>query len=220
MMPRLSGPMLQPVSGGAAKQAVVLLHGYGSDGNDLIGLGQMWAPGFPDALFVSPNAPEACALNPSGYQWFALDLDRTAFARRLAGAVAARPVIVQFLEDLWGQTGLGPQQTVLAGFSQGAMMALHTGLSLDRPLAGILAFSGAFLPPAGFPQPETLRPPVALIHGEFDPVVETTLSREAEIALQDAGYDVSLHVSPGIGHSISTDGLQFASGFLARAFGA
>lgn len=219
-MPRLSGPMLPPSSGGEPKQAVVLLHGYGSDGADLMGLGQMWAAGFPDALFVSPNAPEACALNPSGYQWFALDLDRFAYERRLAGAAAARPMIVQFLEDLWGETGLGPRQTVLAGFSQGAMMALHTGLSLDRRLAGVLAFSGALLPPAGFPQAEALRPPVALIHGEFDSVVETSLSREAEIALRGAGYDVALHVSPAIGHSISTDGLQFASEFLGRAFDA
>lgn len=212
--------MMPPASGGEPKQAVVLLHGYGSDGADLIGLGQMWGPGFPDALFVSPNAPEACDMNPGGYQWFALDLDRAAHDRRMAGAVAVRPVILQFLEDLWGQTGLGPEQTVLAGFSQGAMMALHTGLSLDRKLAGILAFSGALLPPAGFPQAEAVRPPVALVHGEFDQVVDTGLSREAEVALRGAGYDVSLHVSPGIGHSISTDGLQFASAFLGRAFGA
>ena len=218
MIPRLSGPLLPPASG-AAKHAVVLLHGYGSDGNDLIGLGHTWSPNFPDVLFVSPNAPEACAVNPGGYQWFALDLDRVADDRRLAGALAARPAIAQFLDDLWTQTRLTPEQTVLAGFSQGAMMALHTGLSLDRKLAGILSFSGALLRPENFPQPQAIRPPVALIHGEFDPVVEPNLSREAEQKLKATGYDVRLHVSPGIGHSISTDGLQFASGFLGRAFG-
>lgn len=211
--------MLPPRSGAEPKDIVVLLHGYGSDGSDLIALGQMWGPLFPDVLFVSPNAPEACALNPGGYQWFALDLDREAHARRLAGAVAARPVIDQFLDDLWDETGLGPEHTVLSGFSQGAMMALHTGLGLDRRLAGVLAFSGALLPPRGYPQLPDLRPPVALIHGELDTVVETDLSRDAARQLGAAGYDVALHVSPGIGHSISTDGLQFASGFLARAFG-
>ena len=219
MTPRLAGPMMPPRSG-TAKQAVVLLHGYGSDGNDLIGLGQVWAPALPDALFVSPNAPAACAINPGGYEWFALDLDRSAYDRRLAGAVSARPVVAQFLDDLWTQTGIPPEQTVLAGFSQGAMMALHTGLSLDRRLAGVLAFSGAFLPPEAFPQPEAIRPPVALIHGELDPVVEPTLSREAEQTVKAAGYAVSLHVSPGIGHSISTDGLAFAGAFLARVLAA
>lgn len=218
MIARLSGPMLPPWSG-TAKQAVVLLHGYGSDGNDLIDLARMWSPQFPDALFVSPNAPDACAINPDGYEWFALDLDRSAYDRRLAGAVSVRPVIRQFLDDLWTQSGLTPEQTVLAGFSQGAMMALHTGLSLDRRLAGILAFSGALLPPETFPQPEAIRPPVGLIHGEFDPVVEPNLSREAVETLKAAGYDARLHISPGIGHSISTDGLHFASGFLGRALG-
>jgi phospholipase/carboxylesterase len=139
--------------------------------------------------------------------------------RRSEGAAAARSAVVQFLDDLWHQTGLGPAETVLAGFSQGALMALHVGLGLNRRVAGILAFSGAFLPPEGFPQPEPVRPPVGLIHGEFDPVVEPSQSQEAEKVLNAAGYDVSLHISPGIGHSISTDGLAFASVFLRRAFG-
>jgi phospholipase/carboxylesterase len=220
MMAGLSGPMLPPASGDAPRQAVVLLHGYGSDGNDLIGLGQMWAAAFPDALFVAPNAPAVCADNPAGYEWFPLPRERPVVDRRPDSAAKVRPVVIQFLDDLWAQTGLGPEQTVLAGFSQGAMMALHTGLSLDRRLAGILAFSGALLPPEGFPQAETLRPPVALVHGEFDEVVEAINSRQAKATLEAAGYDVSLHVSPGIGHSISTDGLQFASEFLARAFAA
>lgn len=217
MIARLSGPMMPPRSG-TARQAVVLLHGYGSDGNDLIGLAQIWAPLFQDALFVSPNAPAACAINPAGYEWFALDLDRSAAARRAEGATQASPVVAQFLEDLWRQTGVTPGQTVLAGFSQGAMMALHTGLGLPQRLAGILAFSGALLPPANFPQPPALRPPVALIHGEFDPVVEPNESRSAEARLAEAGYDVSLHISPGIGHSISNDGLEAASTFMRRAF--
>lgn len=220
MTPGLSGPMLPPASGGAPKRAVVLLHGYGSDGNDLIELGRMWAAAVPDALFVAPNAPAACADNPAGYEWFPLSRERPLVDRRPEGAANVRPVVVQFLDDLWAQTGLGPEQTVLAGFSQGAMMALHTGLSLDRRLGGILAFSGALLPPAGFPQGAALRPPVALVHGEFDEVVEANNSRQAKATLEAAGYDVSLHISPGIGHSISTDGLRFASEFLARALAA
>lgn len=215
MIPRLSGPMLAPASGKPPRHAVILLHGYGSDGTDLIGLGQIWAPRFPEAVFLSPNAPEECALNPSGYQWFALDLAQEAEARRIAGAAAARPVLLQFLDDFWRQTGLGPEATVLAGFSQGAMMALHTGLSLDRRLAGIVAFSGALLPPESFPQPEPLRPPVTLIHGEFDPVVQPDESRRAARLLKEAGYDATLHISPGIGHSIASDGLAAAEAFIA-----
>jgi phospholipase/carboxylesterase len=213
---KLSGPMLAPRSGGAPKQAIVLLHGYGSDGNDLISLGQLWAQRFPDALFVAPDAPAQCDENPFGYQWFPLDLDR--MRSRLDGAQTARSVVVEFLIDLWAQTGLHPAETVLVGFSQGGMMALHVGLSLDRRLAGVISFSGAFIRPhEGFPQPEAERPPVTLVHGDLDTVVDPALSQEAKVVLTAEGYDVSLHVSPGIPHSISPDGLDFATAFIDRA---
>lgn len=209
---KLSGPMLPPRSGGPARQAVVLLHGYGADGNDLIALGQHWAQFMPDAVFVSPNAPEVCAENAFGYQWFPLDLDRA--ISRVTGATKARAVLADFLEELWVQTGLGPADTLLVGFSQGAMMALHVGISLDQPLMGIVAFSGAFIPPEGFGAGEHAKPPVALIHGDLDTVVDPALSREASVLLQANGYEVSYHRSPDSGHGISPDGLAFATNFI------
>lgn len=217
MTPTLSGPMLPPKSGGPPKQLMVLLHGYGADGNDLISLGWQWRELWPDMLFVSPNAPDACEMSPSGYQWFPLRTDR--IAGRIEGAANARPVIVNFLMDLWAQTGISPQQTVLAGFSQGAMMALHVGTSLDQQLAGIVAFSGAFVPAEGFEAGHFAKPPVALIHGDQDGVVEPKLSRDAADLLTANGFDVSLHFSKGVGHGIAPDGLAFATSFLLAQLG-
>ena len=216
-MTKLSGPMLPPASGGAPKQAVVLLHGYGSDGNDLIGLAPHWQGVLPDAVFISPNAPEPCRQLASGFQWFDVSFEGDRLARRQEGVVQARPVLVEFLNDLWSQSGLGPENTILAGFSQGAMMALHTGLSLDRPLMGIIAFSGAFLPPEGFGSGEFAKPPVCLVHGDMDDVVDPEHSADADVALRLAGYDVHYHVSPGVGHGISPDGLAFATAFIEQA---
>lgn len=211
MTTKLSGPMLPPQAGGAPKSAVVLLHGYGSDGADLIGLGQYWAASFPHTLFLAPNGPEPCPGNPFGYQWFALDLeDRTS---RVENGRRAAPVVLEFLADLWSRTELTPAATVLGGFSQGAMMALHVGLSLEEPLAGIVAFSGALDLPEPLP---TARPPVLLVHGEFDTVVEAAESARAETELKARGFDVTHHVSPGIGHSISNDGLDAATVFVRR----
>jgi phospholipase/carboxylesterase len=209
----LSGPMLPPKSGAAATQLMVLLHGYGADGNDLISLGIEWRERWPGMLFVAPNAPQPCAANPGGFQWFPLAADR--IAGRIEGAARARPVLINFLMDVWAQTGVPPQQTVLAGFSQGAMMALHVGTSLETPLAGIVAFSGALVPAEGFAEGRFARPPVALVHGEMDGVVDPQLSVEAERVLAGAGFDVALHLSPGIGHGIAPDGLGFATAFLA-----
>lgn len=217
MSQTLSGPMLPPKSGGQPKQLMVILHGYGADGQDLISLGYQWRDLWPDMLFVAPNAPEVCAQNPSGYQWFPLKVDR--IAGRIEGVSNARPVIVNFLIDLWAQTGISPANTVLAGFSQGAMMALHVGTSLDQQLAAIVAFSGAFVPPEGFGSGKFARPPVALIHGDSDGVVDPNLSREADTVLKSDGFEVSLHMSPRVGHGIAPDGLAFATAFLAERIG-
>jgi len=212
-MTTLSGPMLAPASGGEPRQVVVLLHGYGSDGSDLIALASHWQGLLPDALFVSPNGPEVSRDNPAGYQWFALDLDRA--ESRTVGLPLARPVVVDFLKALWAQTGLTAWETLLVGFSQGAMMALHVGTSLDEPLMGIIAFSGAFVPPEGFLDGTRARPPVCIVHGDRDPVVDPALSEQAAGVLRKAGFEVNYHVDHGVGHGISPDGLAFASAFIA-----
>lgn len=216
MSSKLSGPMLAPANGAAPDSAVVLLHGYGSDGNDLMALAPHWQGVLPGALFVSPNAPQA--LGMGGFQWFSIDWTGDRLASRQMGVISARPVLVGFLNDLWSQTGIAPERTILAGFSQGSMMALHVGTSLPREqqLMGIIGFSGAFLPPEGFGGNELAKPPVCLVHGDMDDVVDPRFSSEANALLTGAGFDVSYHVSRGTGHGIAPDGLAFASAFIAR----
>lgn len=211
-MTKLSGPMLPPHSGRPPEKLVVLLHGYGADGSDLIDLGRHWAQILPEALFVAPNAPRPCGQSPFGFEWFPLAVDR--IRGRIEGAAGAAPVLVEFLSDLWAQTGLEAADTWLVGFSQGAMMALHVGTGLDAPLAGIIAFSGAFVPSEAFATGAGARPPVALIHGADDQVVDPQLSRDAATELTAAGFEVALHICPGLAHGISQDGLDYATAFL------
>lgn len=213
---KLSGPMLPPKSGVAAKQAVVLLHGYGSDGNDLIGLAPYWQDILPDALFVAPNGPQICASFGAGYQWFDIDFEGDRLASRQTGVLTARPILEQFLKDMWAQTGITPANTILGGFSQGAMMSLHVGLGLEQKLMGIIAFSGALLPPEGFGSTDLPKPPIALIHGDRDDVVPSKSSADANTLLDKAGYDVDYHVSAGTAHGIAPDGLAFATAFIER----
>lgn len=213
-MTTLSGPMLAPADGGTPRQAVVLLHGYGADGTDLITLGRHWQAIMPGALFVAPNAPDFIPDYPAGRQWFAVPNELP--VRRLEGIAGAGAVIEEFLAALWAQTGLAAGDTLLTGFSQGAMMALHVGLGLEEELLGIIGFSGAFLTPANFP---ASRPPVCLVHGDLDNVVMPEMSAEAEKVLRAAGIDVRRHVSPGAGHVIAPDGLAFADAFIAERLG-
>lgn len=212
-MTKLSGPMLPPLNGGPPRQVVVLLHGYGSDGSDLIALAMHWRELLSDALFVSPNAPETTEDNPSGYQWFSIDYEQRHKSWQ-SGPPLARTVLTEFLEALWVQTRLGTKNTILVGFSQGAMMALHVGLSLPEPVLGIIAFSGALVLPetdAG----ASARPPICLVHGDQDTIVDPKLSRLAAETLRARGHQVNYHVSTGAGHTVSSDGLGFASAFLA-----
>jgi len=213
---KLSGPMLPPTSGSVPHQAVVLLHGYGSDGSDLISLAPQWQPLLPNAVFVSPNAPEPSRHLAYGFQWFDIAFEGDRLAQRQEGVRQARPILIGFLQDLWDQTDVTPERTLLAGFSQGAMMVLHVGLSLEQRLMGIIGFSGAFLPPEGFGTKPLGKPPVCLVHGDMDQVVDPQHSADADVFLRQAGYNVSYHVSKGAGHGIAPDGLAFATQFIEK----
>lgn len=207
----ISGPVRPARDGGKPQQLVVLLHGYGADGEDLIGLADPLGEALPAALFAAPNAPARSAQSPFGYEWFPLDFGDIGTSIR-AGLPVARPLIVDYLDDLWSRTGLGPEATFLCGFSQGAMLALHAGLAMETPLLGIISFSGALVPATGFgTQP---KPPVCLIHGDSDEVMETERTLAAAEQLAAAGYDVSLHISPGLAHGIDAAGLDFATAFM------
>src|SRR5260221_912944 len=100
----IDGPRVEPASGAAARSMVILLHGYGSNGDDLIGLAPYWRGALPATVFVSPNAPESCPGAPGGYQWWGLSsLDRNA---RAAGAVRAAPAVDAFIDAELARYGL------------------------------------------------------------------------------------------------------------------
>lgn len=213
-MTNIDGPRLPPASGGEPKSLVVFLHGYGADGDDLVALGREWANVLPDTAFVSPHAPEACAMSPAGRQWFELTMrDPHEYAR---GVAAARPELDAFLDAEMERTGVGESQTALVGFSQGTMMALHTGLLRPRRLAGILGFSGLLADPAALKAGPASPAPVFLIHGDRDEVIPVQALFAATQGLSEAEIPVEWHISRGIGHGIAPDGLEMGGRFLSR----
>jgi len=209
----LDGPRLPPLKG-AATQLVVFLHGYGADGNDLIGLAPHFQRGLPTAAFVSPNAPERCP--GAGYQWFALSrIDPHELAR---GVVAAAPVLDAFLDAELARFNLTEERLALIGFSQGTMMALHVGLRRQRMPAAIVGFSGVLVTPKETPASETARPPILLAHGDADPLIPPVATIEAAAALGAAGLPVRWHFSQGIAHGIGPDAIALGAEFLTEAF--
>jgi phospholipase/carboxylesterase len=218
MMPRLSGPSRPPASGGKARRLVILLHGLGADGNDLIGLAPYWARLLPDAEFLSPNAPFPCDMAPYGYQWFSSQ-DRSPEAV-LGGVRAAAPILDAFIDGALEERGLGSRELALVGFSQGTMMSLFVGLRRAEPVAAIVGFSGRLLAPELLASELRSRPPILLVHGTDDPVVPYSSLAAAETTLKVAGVPVETVTSVGIGHSINDEGLRRGGQFLKDALSA
>jgi len=217
-MQRLEGPRFGPKAGGTARQLVVLLHGVGADGADLIALAPEWAEVLPEAAFIAPDAPFPCDMAPFGRQWFSL-ADRD--PERLAEAVrGVAPTLEAFLQAELDRLGLPPAALALMGFSQGAMTALFAGLRGSVPPAAILAYSGALLAPQTLAAELRAKPPVLLVHGEADEVVPVRASRLAEAALREAGVPVEALFLPGLGHGIDATGIAAGAALLRRAFGA
>jgi len=213
--PKLDGPTFGPARGGAPDSLVVLLHGWGADGNDLIGLAPPLSQRLPGALFLSPNGPEPCDANPMGRQWFALT-DRGP-AQMRAGADAVAPAIDAFIDDALAAHGLEDDRLALVGFSQGTMMALHVALRRPRPCAALVGYSGMLIAPESLAAEIRSRPPILLVHGEVDPVVPVQAMAAAADALAGAGLAVEWHRRPGLAHGIDEFGMRAGAEFVASA---
>jgi phospholipase/carboxylesterase len=228
MPAKLTGPRLEAKSG-RAKQLVVLLHGYGASGDDLIDLAQHWRPLLPDAAFVSPHAHELCPGAPGGRQWFALSAargveDARASDERYKGAEAAKPVIDAFIDEELAKYSLDDSRLAICGFSQGAMMTLHVGLRRKRAPAALVGFSGLLVGPERLAEATArdLRgapPPILLVHGDQDPIIPVDAMFVAADQLAAADLPTQWHLAVGVGHGIDGGALRHAGLFLAKAFG-
>ncbi len=214
-MDGLDGPRWGPASKATAKQLVVLCHGVGADGHDLIDLAPTWAHALPDALFVSVDAPFP---HDSGFgrQWWSV-ADRTpsvmeAGVRRAAGYLDA------YVDAELGRLGLPADAFALMGFSQGAMTVLFTGLRRVTAPRAILAFSGALIAPERLAEEIANRAPVLLVHGEADDVVPAQRSRDAEQVLRSAGVPLEAVYVPRLGHGIDDTGLAMGALALQKGF--
>lgn len=204
---------------GEDSSLVIFLHGYGADGKDLLGLAEPLSEHLPDTVFVAPNAPESCTGNPMGYQWFPIPwIDGSSEEESEAGMLRAVEDLNAYLDAVMEEEGLSAGETVIIGFSQGTMMALHVAPRRDEEFAGIVGISGRLLRPELLADEAISKPPILLIHGDQDEVVPPMSMPEAGDALQEAGFEVYGHVMQGTGHGIAPDGIGVALSFIGKQF--
>ena len=215
--PVLDGPRYGPAGGGTATQLIILLHGVGADGRDLIEMAPHLGQVFPNAAFVAPNAPNRYDQGLSGYQWISSQIR---VESEVAAAVKESATILNtFIDQELQNTGIGPEKLALVGFSQGTMMSLYVAPRRAQPVAGVLGYSGRLVG-ADLLTTETIsRPPIFLAHGAIDPVVPVESMDSAQKILSENGFSVQTLRCPNLGHSIDEEGLVQGTQFLRTTFG-
>ena len=193
------------------QKIVVFLHGYGSNGDDLLEIGNIWQPYLPNTAFYSPNAIEVSEVNLfGGYQWFGLK-DLEPFNVR-PGLDKHQKQIAQALKELLNRHKLLPSDLILVGFSQGTMVALDVMFSIPN-LGGVIGYCGAFYPPVGI-EKIVSPPPVLLVHGDADMVVPYAMLQHSKQQLLKMGVNVTTQTCKGLEHGLDDSAINSGLDFI------
>ena len=168
----LKSVIIRPENRSEIKNAIILLHGYGGDGNDISSLSLNWKRHLPNTVFICPNGHEQCAVNPSGYQWFDLSKDDPSYI--IEQSIKAENVINKFIEEIKLEFNLSNKEICLSGFSQGCMMSLNVGLTSETRFSCIVGFSGKIIDQNNLKDRIKNKTETLLIHGDTDQIVPST----------------------------------------------
>ena len=203
-----------PFSKKKPKQIVVLCHGYGGDGRDISVLAVNWQRFLPDAIFLCPNAPEICAVNPQGYQWFDLTSEKEEVI--LEKTLIAEEKLNIFLDQVFDNFQLEPTSLALVGFSQGCMMGIQVGLKKKKKINCLIGYSGKVINQKHLSGNINSRPKIFLMHGANDIIVPPTHLLEAKEYLTNHGLKIKTKMFKNCEHRIPVEGSSLGLGFLKK----
>tara|TARA_B110000263_G_scaffold239454_1_gene241686 strand:+ start:412 stop:1068 length:657 start_codon:yes stop_codon:yes gene_type:complete len=210
----LKATSISPLSKNKPRQILILCHGYGGDGNDISGLAINWQRFLPDAVFICPNAPEVCAINPQGYQWFDLSSEKEEII--LEKSLIAEEKLNIFLDQVLDDTQLEPKNLALVGFSQGCMMAIQVGLKKKEQINCLVGYSGKIINKNNLSKNINSRPKIMLMHGENDTIVSPMYLLEAKDYLNNVGIKIKTKIFKDCEHRIPMEGSSLGLGFLKK----
>ncbi len=203
-----------PLSKKRPRQVVVLCHGYGGDGRDISVLAINWQRFLPDAIFLCPNAPEICAVNPQGYQWFDLTSEKEEVI--LEKSLIAEEKLNTFLDQVFDNFQLGPTSLALVGFSQGCMMGIQVGLKKKKQINCLIGYSGKVINQKHLSGNINSRPKTFLMHGANDIIVPPTHLLEAKEYLANHGLKIKTKMFKNCEHRIPIEGSSLGLEFLKK----
>jgi len=205
---------ISPLSKNEPQQAVVLFHGYGGDGKDISALAINWQRFLPDAIFLCPNAPEICAVNPQGYQWFDLTSEKEEIV--LEKSLAAEEKLSIFLDQVFDNFKLKPTNLALVGFSQGCMTSIQVGLKKKEQINCLIGYSGKVINQKHLSNNVNSKPKILLMHGANDTIVPPTHLLEAKEYLSNLGIKIKTKLFKNCEHKIPVEGASLGLGFIRK----
>ena len=205
---------ISPLSKNKPRQAIVLCHGYGGDGKDISGLAIHWQRFLPDAVFLCPNAPEVCSVNPQGYQWFDLTSEKEEVI--LEKSLIAEEKLNTFLDQVFDNLQLESSNLALVGFSQGCMMSITVGLKREKKINCLIGYSGKVINQKHLSENINSKPKMFLMHGENDTIVPPIHLLEAKEYLKKHGINVKTKIFKNCEHIIPVEGLSLGLEFLKK----
>ena len=212
----LTTTIISPENNTSIKQAIILLHGYGGDGNDISMLTLNWKRFLPNTIFLCPNGHEKCAISPTGYQWFDLTKDDPEYI--LEQSKKAEIKLKQFIEEIKNKYSLKNSQICLSGFSQGCMMSINLGLTSSENYNCIIGFSGKVINSEDLIKRKTSSTKMFLLHGDKDAVVSPTFLLEAEDFLIRNNIKVETKLIKNCDHHIPVEASSAALNYIKNNF--
>jgi phospholipase/carboxylesterase len=210
----LDTTLVSPLSNNKPKNAIVLCHGYGGDGKDISSLANNWRRFLPETIFLCPNAPEICAVNPGGYQWFDLINEKAEII--FEKSLIAEEKLSIFLDQIFDKFQIETKNLSLVGFSQGCMMSIQVGIKKKKKLNSLIGYSGKIINQKHLSENINSKPPIFLMHGENDTIVSPTHLLEAKEYLKKHEINVKTKLFKNCEHRISVEGSSHGLGFLKK----
>jgi len=210
----LDATIIKPLSKAKPKQAIVLCHGYGGDGKDISLLAINWQRFLPDAIFLCPNAPEVCSVNPKGFQWFDLEIEKEAVI--LEKSLVAEEKLTLFLDQVLDNFQLEPKNLALIGFSQGCMISIQVGLKNKKQINCVIGYSGKVINQKHLLEHINSKPNFFLMHGDSDIIVPPIHLLEAKEYLAKCGIKIKTKLFKKCEHRIPVEGSSLGLEFLRK----
>ena len=210
----LNSIILEPLSKGKPKNAVILCHGYGGDGKDISILASYWKAYLPDTIFICPDAPEKCDASTSGFQWFDL-MDQTP-EQILSKSLVAENKLNKLIDEVKDKNNLSADQIAIGGFSQGCMISLQTGIKRKDKINSIIGYSGKIIDSEHLGKNIVSRPNIILMHGDIDQVVPIDSLLEAKNFFNENNYAIESQIFKNCEHRIPTEGSSLGLQFIKK----